>query len=45
MKSARAAKVENSDRSSLEKKPLAIVTPILDFLTKCAEILPVRSGS
>ena len=32
MKSARAAKVKNGDRSSLEKKPLTIVTPILDFL-------------
>jgi hypothetical protein len=32
MKSARAAKVKNGDRSSLEKNPQAIVTPILDFL-------------
>ena len=32
MKNARATRVENSDRSSLEKNPLAIVTPILDFL-------------
>jgi len=32
MKRARAARVENGDRSSLEKNPLAIVTPILDFL-------------
>jgi hypothetical protein len=32
MKSARAAKVKKGDRSSLEKNPQAIVTPILDFL-------------
>ena len=32
MKRARAASAENGDRSSLEKNPLAIVTPILDFL-------------
>lgn len=32
MKRARAARVENGDRSFLEKNPLAIVTPILDFL-------------
>lgn len=32
MKRAQAARVENGDRLSLEKNPLAIVTPILDFL-------------
>ena len=42
MKRARPARVKPGDRSSLEKNPLAIVTPILDFLALLATA--ARSG-